>query len=341
MVAEAVRAGARQEAAAGILGLKARTLQRWREEGVEGGADKRQGPLTEPANKLSEGERDGILKTANSPEYRNLSPKQLVPRLADQGTYIASESTFYRILGEAKQMAHRTQAKPAISKKPKEQIATGPNQVWCWDITYLPGPLRGTFFFLYLFLDVWSRKIVGAKVYEVEKADRSARLFVESCMRQDLDPEGLVLHSDNGSPMKGSTMLATLQWLGVVPSFSRPHVSDDNPYAEAVFRTLKYAPEYPSRPFLSIEEAQRWVDAFVRWYNTEHLHSGIRFVTPDQRHFGEEEDVLAHRQEVYEEAQRRNPQRWSGAVRNWNPVEEVRLNPERQLAKTVQFGEVA
>jgi putative transposase len=341
MVAEAVRAGARQEAAAGILGLKARTLQRWREQGVEGGADKRQGPLTEPANKLSEGERDGILKTANSPEYRNLSPKQLVPRLADQGTYIASESTFYRILGEAKQMAHRTQAKPAISKKPKEQIATGPNQVWCWDITYLPGPLRGTFFFLYLFLDVWSRKIVGAKVYEVEKADRSARLFVESCMRQDLDPQGLVLHSDNGSPMKGSTMLATLQWLGVVPSFSRPHVSDDNPYAEAVFRTLKYAPEYPSRPFLSIEEAQRWVDAFVRWYNTEHLHSGIRFVTPDQRHFGEEEDVLAHRQEVYEEAQRRNPQRWSGSVRNWNPVEAVRLNPERQLAKTVQFGEVA
>jgi putative transposase len=238
-------------------------------------------------------------------------------------------------------MAHRTQAKPATSKKPKEQIATGPNQVWCWDITYLPGPLRGTFFFLYLFLDVWSRKIVGAKVYEVEKADRSARLFVESCMRQDLDPQGLVLHSDNGSPMKGSTMLATLQWLGVVPSFSRPHVSDDNPYAEAVFRTLKYAPEYPSRPFLSIEEAQRWVDAFVRWYNTEHLHSGIRFVTPDQRHFGEEEDVLAHRQEVYEEAQRRNPQRWSGSVRNWNPVEEVRLNPERQLAKTVQFGEVA
>ena len=127
MVAEAVRAGARQEAAAGILGLKARTLQRWREQGVEGGADKRQGPLTEPANKLSEGERDGILKTANSPEYRNLSPKQLVPRLADQGTYIASESTFYRILGEAKQMAHRTQAKPATSKKPKEQIATGRN----------------------------------------------------------------------------------------------------------------------------------------------------------------------------------------------------------------------
>ena len=341
LVEEAVGAGARQEAAAGILGLKARTLQRWRQQGEEGGEDRRQGPLTEPANKLSPVEQEVVLMTANSPEYRDLSPKQIVPRLADEGTYVASESTFYRLLGAASQMAHRERAKPATSKKPKEQVATGPGQVWCWDITYLPGPVRGTFFFLYLFLDVWSRKIVGAKVYGEEKADRSAQLFVQTCIGQGIEPDGLVLHSDNGGPMKGSTMLATLQWLGVVPSFSRPHVSDDNPYAEAIFRTLKYAPEYPNRPFFSLEEAQRWVEEFVLWYNTQHLHSGIRFVTPDQRHFGHEEAILANRQRVYEEARCRNPERWSGPERDWTPVGEVRLNPNHQLTEKAQMGEAA
>jgi len=341
LVKEAVRCGARQEAAAGILGLQARTLQRWRQQSVEGGEDRRQGPLSEPANKLSPAERETVLKTANSPPYRDLSPKQIVPQLADEGTYVGSESTFYRVLRAADQMAHRERAKPSTSKRPKEQVATGPNQVWCWDITYLPGPIRGTFFYLYLFLDVWSRKIVGAKVYGEEKADRSAQLFVQTCIGQGIDPETLVLHSDNGGPMKGSTMLATLQWLGVVPSFSRPHVSDDNPYAEAIFRTLKYAPEYPNRPFFSLEEAQRWVEEFVLWYNTKHLHSAIRFVTPDQRHYGQEDAILANRQKVYEEARSRNPERWSGAIRDWTPVGVVRLNPDRQLAEKAEMEEAA
>jgi transposase InsO family protein len=254
---------------------------------------------------------------------------------------VASESTFYRILRAAKQLAHRLRAKPATSKKPKEQVATGPNQVWCWDITYLPGPVRGTFFYLYLFLDVWSRKIVGAHVYGDESADCSAQLFVQTCFRQGVETDGLVLHSDNGGPMKGSTMVATLQWLGVIPSFSRPHVSDDNPYAEAIFRTLKYTPQYPSRPFSSLEEAQRWVDEFVRWYNTQHLHSAIRFVTPDQRHFAQEDAILANRERVYEEARSRNPERWSGPVRDCSPVGEVRLNPDRQLLQKAQRGEAA
>ena len=341
LVQEAVEAGARQEAAAGILGLKARTLQRWRQQSEEGGEDRRQGPLTEPANKLSPAEQETVLKTANSAEYRDLSPAQIVPQLADEGTYLASESTFYRLLRAAKQMAHRQRAKPATSKKPREQVATGPNQVWCWDITYLPGPVRGTFFFLYLFMDVWSRKIVGARVYGEENAERASQLFVHSCIRQGVEPGGLVLHSDNGGPMKGSTMLATLEWLGVVPSFSRPHVSDDNPYSEALFRTLKYAPEYPNRPFFSLEEAQRWVEEFVLWYNTQHRHSAIRFVTPDQRHFGKEKAILANRQEVYEEAQRCNPGRWSGSIRDWSPMEEVRLNPQHQPAKKAEKSQAA
>ena len=341
LVQEAVRAGARQEAAAEILGLTVRTLQRWRMQNMDGGEDRRRGPLSEPVNKMSSSERDVVLQTANSPSYRDLSPKQIVPRLADEGTYVASESTFYRLLRAAKQMAHRQRAKPATSKKPKEQVATGPNQVWCWDITYLPGPVRGTFFYLYLYLDVWSRKIVGARVFAEESAEYAAELFVHTYIRHGVEPDGLVLHSDNGGPMKGSTMLATLQWLGVVPSFSRPHVSDDNPYAEAVFRTLKYVPQYPNRPFASLEEAQRWVQEFVRWYNTLHLHSAIRFVTPDQRHFGQHEAILANRATVYAAAQRLHPERWSGPLRDWTPVGDVRLNPERHTAGNANTRQAA
>ncbi len=213
--------------------------------------------------------------------------------------------------------------------------------MWCWDITYLPGPVRGTFFYLYLYLDVWSRKIVGARVFAEESAEYAAELFVQTYIRHGVEPDGLVLHSDNGGPMKGSTMLATLQWLGVVPSFSRPHVSDDNPYAEAVFRTLKYVPQYPNRPFASLEEAQRWVQEFVRWYNTLHLHSAIRFVTPDQRHFGHHEAILANRNTVYEEAQRLHPERWSGPLRDWTPVGDVCLNPERHTAGNANTGQAA
>jgi len=207
-------------------------------------------------------------------------------------------------------------------------VATGPNEVWSWDITYLKTPIKGMFFFLYMFVDVWSRKIVAAKVFNQELTEHSARLFVEACVRQGINPHGLVLHSDNGGPMKGATMLATLQKLEVVPSFSRPRVSDDNPYSEALFRTMKYRPEYPSKPFATLEDAQTWVDAFLAWYNTEHLHSAIRFLTPDDRHHGREQEILKKRHRVYEEARARNPSRWSRSIRNWEPVRIVRLNPE-------------
>ena len=133
--------------------------------------------------------------------------------------------------------------------------------------------------------------------------------------------------------MKGSTMLATLQKLGVVASFSRPRVSDDNPFSEALFRTLKYRPEYPARPFASLPEARAWVASFVTWYNTEHRHSAIRFVTPDQRHFGYEKSILKKRRRVYERARRRHPERWARKIRNWTPVGDVHLNPEARLEK--------
>ena len=264
LVEEAVDAGARRERAVQTLGLTVRTLQRWSGQGADSD-DQRCGPRTSPANKLSSAERRRLLAVANTPEYRDLSPQQIVPRLADeQGLYLASESTLYRLLREEKQMAHRQPSRPATATRPREQVATGPNQVWTWDISWLPGPVRGTFFYLYLMLDVWSRKIVGAVVHEEESSHLASQLFVTSCWRWGLDPESLVLHSDNGSPMKGATMLATLQLLGVIPSFSRPGVCDDNPFSEALFRTLKYRPEYPSQPFATLEAGRNVGRAFHR-----------------------------------------------------------------------------
>jgi putative transposase len=160
-------------------------------------------------------------------------------------------------------------------------------------------------------------------------ADVAAGLITQSCSESNVDPRGLVLHSDNGSPVRGSTMISTLQWLGVLPSFSRPHVSDDNPYSEALFRTLKHTPAYPGLPFADLASANRWVGRFVGWYNGTHRHSAIRYVRPDQRHHRREPAVLASRHDLYQRARRANPERWSGSTRNWLPLRRVVLNPER------------
>jgi putative transposase len=331
LVDEARRGGARLSKACETLEVSARMVERWKtSESLEDG---RKGPSKEPANKLTELERKRILKVVDSPEHRDLSSKQIVPKLADKGIYLASESTIYRILREAGQMVHRERSRPATHSRPKEHEATGPNQVWSWDITYLPSAIRGMFFYLYLVMDVWSRKIVGFEVHAEESMALSSEMIERICEEMEINKDQLVLHSDNGGPMKGATMLLTLQKLGVMPSFSRPKVSDDNPYSEALFRTLKYRPEYPGKPFETLEDAIAWVTGFVKWYNTEHLHSGVKFVTPDDRHFGRSEEILAKRKEVYEEARRRNPSRWSRQTRNWDSIESVVLNPKKGSKK--------
>ncbi len=326
LIAEAVEAGARQQPACELIGLSARTLERWRAKDI--GDDHRHGPKTTPGNKLSELERKRVLEIMNSPEYRSLSPKQIVPRLADMGAYIASESTMYRIQAEAGQNAHREPSKPRKRHKPTEYVAHGPLEIFSWDITYLRSAVRGEYYYLYLVMDIWSRKIVGWRVERTESMDYSSELITSICHALGVDPEGIVLHSDNGGPMKGSTMLATLEALGIVASFSRPRVSDDNPYSEALFRTLKYRPWFPNRPFQSLEEARAWVSFFVDWYNDEHLHSAITYVTPNDRHAGQDVETLAQRRKVYKEAKRRHPERWSGATRSWSRVDVVKLNPD-------------
>lgn len=335
LVAAAVAAGARQEQACEVIGLSGRTLQRWKMDGADAG-DRRPTRLQKPANKLSELERERMLAIANSDEYGHLPPSQIVPRLADAGQYIASESSFYRVLKAANQLKHRSaQRPPKPRSKPLALSATGPAQLFSWDITYLPTQVKGAYFYLYLFMDIFSRKVVGWQVYDGESSDLAAEVMRDICGREKIAPNKVILHSDNGGPMKGATMLATLQALGVAPSFSRPAVSNDNPFSESLFKTLKYRPGYPQRPFETLLEARQWVGRFVRWYNEEHRHSAIGFVTPTQRHAGTDIALLRKRIDVYAAAKKRHPPRWSGATRNWQRLTVVHLNPEKRLTDQV------
>lgn len=328
LIEEAVVGGARRSECCKVLEFSVRTLQRWQKEPDLG--DQRRGPLTAPLKQLSEAERCKILEVANSIEYRNLPPSQIVPKLADLGIYLASESSFYRILKHAAFNAHRSNSRPRTHLRPIAVVATAPNKVWSWDITYLKSPIRGQYYFLYMIMDVFSRMIVGFEVYLAESAEYSSALINDAARRHRILQKQLTLHSDNGGPMKGATMLATLQKLGVVPSFSRPKVSDDNPFSESLFKTLKYRPSYPDGAFASLNEARAWVERFVAWYNFEHRHSEISFVTPASKHEGKDLAVLQKRIEVYEAARKKNPLRWSTATRNWNQITEVHLNPTKE-----------
>lgn len=329
LIDEAVGAGARQAKACEVLGITCRTLRRWRR--AVDLADHRKGASKTCPQALSEVDKQRIIAVCNQPEHQSLPPTQIVPRLADRDIYLASESTFYRVLRERDQQHRRGRAKaPHKPAKPEAFAASAPNQVWSWDITYLPTVIRGQFLRLYLIVDIYSRYIVGWEIHPDELASHAGALMAKACLRQRVRPDQLVLHADNGGPMKGATMLATLQKLGVVPSFSRPSVSNDNPYSESLFRTLKYTPAYPAKPFDSIDQARAWVQRFVTWYNTEHRHSAIRFVTPGQRHRGTDQAILAKRAAVYVKAKQTHPDRWRGrATRNWTPIGTVWLNPDK------------
>ena len=324
LISEACTAGARLAPACEVLELSLRTVQRWQRAPEAG--DLRRGPNSPPPNKLTPDETARIVEAATSPEYRDLSPNQIVPKLADKGIYLGSESSFYRTLRREDLQNHRGGARPARHSRPAPLIATGPNQVYTWDITYMKSPVKGRFYYLYMFVDVWSRKIVGWRVEECESPDFAAELATVIYAAEGLVAGQVRLHSDNGGPMKGATMLATLQALGIVPSFSRPSVSNDNAFSEALFRTLKYRPGYPSRPFADLQAARAWVRDFVTWYNTEHLHSAIQYVTPANRHAGLDGAILANRTRVYEDARAANPQRWSNGCRDWSPAGDVVLN---------------
>jgi len=339
LIREATQAGCRLAPACAELGICLRTFQRWVREGDEAlVADARTtSERPAPAHKLSEAERALMLAVANSAEFASLPPSQIVPALADRGVYLASESSFYRVLKQASQQHHRGRARKPSERVTTTHCASGPNQVWSWDITWLPTAVKGQYFYWYMMLDVFSRKIVGHEVHMAESAELAALLMRRASLAEGLAGRGLVLHSDNGSAMKGATMLATLEHLGVAASFSRPRVSNDNAYAESLFRTCKYRPDYPRKPFASLEAAQAWTHQFVHWYNQQHKHSGLKFVTPAQRHAGQAAAILADRERLYALAKSSNPRRWTGPTRNWKLVDEVWLNPERsQSSQSLQ-----
>jgi putative transposase len=328
LILDACKAGARRHLAAELLGLTLRTLQRWSKIGT---ADKRKGSRAVPANKLTGEDRRQIIQTLESPEFADLNPNQIVPRLADQGIYIGSEATMYRILRERSMNTHRHNSQPARKNSPEPLSASGANQLWSWDITYLPSKVRGQFYYLYMIMDLYSRKVVAYQVYDCESGELASDLVTDACLREKIPRDQVTLHSDNGSPMKSVTMLAKLQDLGVIPSFSRPSVSNDNPFSESLFKTLKYRPEYPEKPFDTIMGAREWVYNFVNWYNNKHLHSSIRFVTPAARHNGNDVKILANRHQIYQEARLKHPERWSGKTRNWESDIEVVLKKFKRL----------
>ena len=327
LVADAAAAGASRKRACEVLGIPMRTLQDWARSS---GVDQRTHRSIAPSNALSSDEVAAAIAVMTSAEYCDLSPKQIVPLLADrEGRFLASESTFHRILRRRRLSRHRSAARPPTSRAPARRVATGRYQVWSWDITWLRRrDAPGRFYYLYMVLDVWSRCIVGWTVEEAESDTLAAVLMQRITEQLDVDLAGVVLHSDNGGPMRGRTMLAKLEQLGVIASLSRPRVSNDNPFSESLFKTLKYRPGYPTKGFATIDAARAWVTTFVAWYNTEHLHSEIRYVTPHARHFGTEAAVLANRVAVYATARTANPQRWSGKTRDWSPIGDVTLHPD-------------
>ena len=326
-------AGARLKPACETAGIELRTLQRWQAaDGLVGGDRRPLAVRPTPRHALSDAERAQVLAMANEPRFAAVPPARIVPMLADEGVYLASESTFSRVLRSHGQTAHRGRAKaPKAVRPPTTHIATAVRQVWCWDMTYLPAQVLGRWFHLYLILDLYSRKIVGWEVHDSDHADHATHLVRRTALAEGIAALSTkpVLHGDNGSTLKATTVLAMLNWLGVKPSYSRPRVSDDNAYAEALFRTAKYRPEFPAKGFADLGEARVWAAGFVHWYNVDHRHSGIRYVSPAQRHAGDDLDILAARHALYRRARELNPARWSGNTRNWSPVGAVTLNPER------------
>lgn len=326
LIEEAHASGARYHKASEVVEVSLRTFQRWRNEGCQG--DLRKGAVKRVVRKLSQEAKDEIVDVCSSPRYRDLNPHQIVPLLLNEGVYLASVSTIYRVLKEHDMLHHRSGNRIASRKsKPPERRAKAPNQVWTWDITWMARTVKGLYYYAYVIMDIYDRSIVGWAVHETESETYAKDLFEQIALGRNIRFE--YLHSDNGMAMKGVTLLALLTILKVEVSFSRPRVSNDNPFIESLFRTVKYHPGYPLR-FETLEETRLWMADFVNWYNTVHLHSSIGYVTPEQLRSGQAVEIFQRRNEVMEQAKTVHPERWgSRSVKSWAAPETVTLNPEK------------
>jgi putative transposase len=325
LVRDAMISGARKKKACEVLGISIRALQRW-EQACN--PDGRKGAVKSIPRKLSEEEKQKVKDTACEEQFKDLTPYEIVAILAENGIYIASERTFYRILKADGLLHHRGNGKPPIrSGEPQELIAIGPNQIWSWDITWLRTNVRGLFYYTYMIKDIWTKDVVGWEIHDREDDALAAALFHRLRLKHDM--KGIYLRSDNGNPMKGATMLMTLYNLGVIPSYSRPRVSNDNPFIESLFKTLKYTAGYPGQ-FKDLEHARTWMANFVNWYNTEHRHSAIGYVTPQQRRSGDFKIIFGKRNETLASAIEKNPERWVNNKKVWGCDELVYLNPDKK-----------
>ena len=262
-----------------------------------------------PTRALNQRERTEVLSVLNSERFVDASPRQVWAKLLDEGTYLCSWRSMYRILNaydqvreRRNQLAHPTYQKP-------ELLAKGPNELWSWDITKLRGPVKWTYFYLYVLLDVFSRFAVGWMVARQESATLAKELIQQSCQNQEVNPEQLTLHSDRGGPMTAKSLALLLSDLGVTKSHARPHVPNDNPYSEAQFKTMKYRPDYPDR-FGEIQDVRGWARGFFSWYNFEHHHTGLGLMTPAMVHYGQAIQVQQARQQVLEAAYAAHPERF-------------------------------
>ena len=258
---------------------------------------------------LDAAERQAVLDTLHGPRFCDVSPAEAYATLLDEGAYLASERTMYRILAAAGETGERRNqhVHPAYAKP--ELLATAPNQVWSWDITKLLGPAKWTYYYLYVILDIFSRYVVGWMVAYREQAVLAERLIAETAAKQRIIPEQLTLHADRGTSMTSKPVAFLLADLGITKTHSRPHVSDDNPYSESQFKTMKYRPGFPSR-FASMEEARAFCQEFFPWYNTEHRHSGIGLLTPEAVHYRRAEALHAARRQVLATAYAAHPERF-------------------------------
>ncbi len=330
---EAIVSGARQFKACEVVGISERTYQRWHNNGSVIKDKRPDAVRPEPANKLSSEETKSILDVMNKKEHRSLSPSQVVYRLLDdENKYIASVSSYYRVLRHYGMINHRGHSKSPTNKPITTHNATGPNQIWMWDITWLPGPVKGIYYYLYMIMDLFSRKIVGWEIWEFESSELASKLVTKAVLSENalVLERPLVLHSDNGSPMKGASLLTTLYNLGIVKSNSRPRVSNDNAYIESLFRTVKYMPAFPYNGFVTIENARKWVTKFVDYYNNEHRHSSLKHLTPNQRHKGEYKCILEKRKHLLNQAKAKHPERWSSDIQDCTLEDVVWLNPTNE-----------
>jgi putative transposase len=266
-------------------------------------------PRPTPERALSQAEKAVVRQELNSERFWDSSPREVYATLLDEGSYLCHWRTMYRILDEHTEVCERRNQLQHPNYTKPELLATGPNQLWSWDITKLKGPVKWTYYYLYVILDVFSRYVVGWMIAERESASLARELIATSCTKQGIQPEQLTLHADRGSSMRSKSVALLLADLGVTKTHSRPYVSNDNPYSEAQFKTLKYRPDYPDR-FGSLADARSWARSFFQWYNHQHRHSGLGLMTPATVHYGQAQTVYQQRQQVLHAAYAAHPERF-------------------------------